>query len=280
MMRELGKNLETHQQSAGKTAAFTVLYSDIGKQFYAREGWKAFPSGHISLLPTRKRSNRDTGEVNGDGMNSGVRDLVAEDLKELCEVDEKLLRERIRRFKAGETKARVALIPDADTMQWHHAREEFAAKELLGRAVDVKGAIVEAGEGKRVWAIWTRTFAEKAENSTLHILRMVVEGEKKFEAEVGTEEEMGRMEDLEESNVSAAAAVLRAAQREAGRWPMHAVEVWNPSHTILAAARTIQPDAKFVERESQSITSLMWYGDVTGDDNGVEWVGNEKYGWC
>ncbi|MCJ1245508.1 hypothetical protein MMC30_002712 [Trapelia coarctata] len=280
MMRELGKNLETHQQAAGQKAKFTVLYSDIGKQFYAKEGWNVFPSGHVTLRPIPDGENGYDGELNGgDFHKEGVRELHAGDLRELCEVDEKLLRKRIGVFKKGDGKARVALIPDVETVQWHHAREEFAAKEMLGRGVDVNGAIVDAGVGKRVWAIWTRTFAEKVENNTLHILRMVVEGEEGFGAEVEGEGDMGKQEPRDERNVRAAAAVLRAAQKEAGRWPMHAVEVWNPSTTIVAAARRVQPDAEIVERESESITSLMWYGDGTAKDEGVDWVGNEKYAW-
>ena len=34
-----------------KTPLFTVLFSDIGKRFYARFGWKPFPSSHIALPP-------------------------------------------------------------------------------------------------------------------------------------------------------------------------------------------------------------------------------------
>lgn len=276
-MRELGRELETHQQPEGKKAKFSVLYSDIGREFYAREGWKAFPSGHVSLRPISERVKGYKGKLDGEEV---VRQLYAGDLRELCEMDEKLLRERIARFKRGETKARVALIPDVDTLQWHHAREEFAANEILGRTLEVKGAIVDAGKGDRVWAIWARTFAEKVENNTLHILRMVVEGGQEFETGSKSEEEPGSMGGGEERNVRAAAAVLRAAQREAGRWPMHAVEVWNPSATVVAAARMIQPDAQVVERESESITSLMWYRNGSGKEDGAEWVGNEKYAWC
>ena len=204
------------------------------------------------------------GNINGD---EGIRELLADDLRELCEVDERLMRQRMGVFNEGEGRVRVALIPDVETMQWHHAREEFAAMELLGRRTEVKGAIVDGGPGRRVWAIWTRMFAEEEWKNKLYILRMVVEGEENFH-QAG-----------DERNVKAAATVLAAAQREAGMWPMHAVEVWNPSATILAAAKMIEPDAKHEERESESVTSLMWYGGGSGEDEEVEWVGNEKYAW-
>jgi hypothetical protein len=35
-----------------------------------------------------------------------------------------------------------------------------------------------------------------------------------------------------------------------------------------------------VEREEESIASLMWYGEGSGASDDIEWVGNEKYGWC
>jgi len=281
MMRELGKELETHQQAPGTRAKFTVLYSDIGRQFYAKEGWRVFPSGHVTLRPTIEEADGRSGGGNGRDFNKGegVRELFAGDLRELCEADERMLRERIGVFEEGEWKVRVALIPDVETMQWHHAREEFAAQEMLGRGVDVKGAIVDAGVGRRVWAIWTRTFAENEANNTLHILRMVVEGEEEFGAGVGSEADVGKQGAGDERNIKAVAAVLRAAQREAGRWPMQAVEVWNPSATVLAAARMVQPDAEVEERESESITSLMWYGDGSGENDELDWVRNEKYAW-
>jgi hypothetical protein len=36
---------------------------------------------------------------------------------------------------------------------------------------------------------------------------------------------------------------------------------------------------KNVDREHDSIPSLMWYGPG-GDKAEVEWLHNEKFGWC
>lgn len=49
MMEELGKNLEGWQQEEERKTHFTVLYSDIGKQFYAKRGWRVRESRHIAL---------------------------------------------------------------------------------------------------------------------------------------------------------------------------------------------------------------------------------------
>ena len=219
------------------------------------------------------------GHTNGE---MKTRELYAHDLRELCEEDEKLLREKIGRFEDGGAETRVALVPDVNTMQWHHAREEFAGMEILGRSPDVKGALVDVEDGKRVWAIWTRTFGSEGKGNVLHILRMVIEGEDDFGGETEDQNETVSSDTSEhaQSSIRAAAAILRAAQREAAEWGMATVEVWNPSHIIVAGARAILPDTKIVERDSESITSLMWYGSGTGTSDEVEWLGNEKYAWC
>ncbi|MCJ1290132.1 hypothetical protein MMC34_001668 [Xylographa carneopallida] len=252
MMTELNRMLTTHQQADGQASLFNVLYSDIGKQFYARRGWHARESRHVALPAV----------VGAEENGMGARPLYANDLGALCEADEKLLMRRMGRWGAGGVDTRVAFVPDEETMAWHHAREEFATREVLGRWPDVKGAMVEGREG-RVWAIWTRTFGAEEEGNVLHVLRMVVEGDEEDEEQEGT------------WRVEAAAEVLRAAQREAGRWAMKTVEVWNPEGVVVEAARRILGEVEVVEREEESITSLMWYGE--GE---VEWVGNEKYGWC
>ncbi|MCJ1282919.1 hypothetical protein MMC26_002245 [Xylographa opegraphella] len=252
MMAELNRALATHQQADGQKSLFNVLYSDIGKQFYARRGWHARESRHVAL-PAVPEAGEEKGTT--------ARALYAADLRALCEADERLLRRKMGRWGEGGPDTRVAFVPDVETVGWHHAREEFAAEEMLGRRPEVKGAVVETAEG-RVWAVWTRTFGASEEGNLLHVLRMVVEG---------------ALEEKEEGtwSVEAAAEVLRAAQREAGRWAMKTVEVWNPEGVVVLAARSIVGEVEVVDRDEESITSLMWYGE--GE---VEWVGNEKYGWC
>ena len=179
-------------------------------------------------------------------------------------------------------KTRVALIPDADTMQWHHAREEFAAEHMFGRTPEVKGA--RAGlEGKSAFCIWTRTYGSVASGNVLHILRLFIEEENEF-TQVKTVDEVNAAQskdgDGAREAVLATAAVLQAAQLEAAKWDMHHVEVWNPTPIAVLAAKELLPAVEIVHREEESITSLMWYGNENGVGDEVEWVGNEKYGWC
>ena len=136
------------------------------------------------------------------------------------------------------------------------------SKEITGKHPDIKGAIVTTENGERVWAIWTRVFGNEKDGHKFYILRLVIEG--------GNDSSEG-----DEKNVTAAAAVLHAAQVEAAKWGMRSVEIWNPSDTIVAAAKKLLPSLTVVDRETESITSLMWHGNEA-----VGWIANDKYGWC
>ncbi|MCJ1480358.1 hypothetical protein MMC06_000513 [Schaereria dolodes] len=265
MMEELGKVMATFQQQGQEKATFTVLYSDIGKKFYAKNGWQPFPSSHISLPPLPARQP-------GCENLPRTHPLHSKDIASLCKLDEELLRKKITLFTPLGAETRVALIPDAPTMHWHHAREKFAAIEILGRHPDVKGAIIRSHHGEQAWCIWTRTFGHKEEGNILHILRLVAEGE-------DIDNELLRVSEAD-TRVSVVAAVLQAAQREADKWGMRDVQIWNPSVLVTMAARRLIPSATVIDRDADSITSLMWYGPATGMGDDVAWVGNEKYGWC
>ena len=227
----------------------------MNQKFYAQRGWKVFRSSHITLPPG------DRENASGSGLPSS-KPLYADDISSLCEIDETQLRVALTKFPSVGPNVQVAVIPDIETMQWHHAREEFVAKEITGRTPDIKGAIVMMENGKRVWAIWTRVFGNEKNGYILYILRLVIEG--------GNASSEG-----DDKHVTAVAAVLHAAQTEAAKWGMQSVEVWNPSDAIVAAAKKLLPSSKVVDRETESITSLMWYGNEA-----VDWVANDKYGWC
>ena len=169
---------------------------------------------------------------------SGVRPLRAADLEELCSLDEQLLRAEIAR-NVPLKKTRVALVPDLQTMQWHHAREEFAGREMLGREPDIKGAHVGCEDTSQVWCIWTRTYGGTEAGNTLHILRFSIQGEEDIvhdQPEVGID--LTDLKSTDQAKVHGAAAVLHTAQVEAARWNMKEVQVWNressfPSYYFL-----------------------------------------------
>lgn len=189
----------------------------------------------------------------------------------------------------------MALIPDVETMAWHHAREEFAANELNLGSPTIKGAIVGSEAGERAWIIWTRTwngdpYKKDDSGNVLNVLRIVVEEEA---GEFGRENfrDLSDTTNCERSTsldngthirkpVQDVAALLTAARREAAKFNLSEVHAWNPTPTTALAAKIAFPRvAAVIDRESQSIASLKWHGDEMALD-GIEWIGNEKYGWC
>lgn len=165
-------------------------------------------------------------------------------------------------------------------MQWHHAREDFLGKELLGRTPEIRGALASSEKGSRVWCVWARTFGPTESDNTFCILRMINEGESELDVEESIANRPSLGQDiLDQDEVLATAAVMRAAQLEAAEWTMNDVQIWNPSPTCLAAAKYLEPLAQLIHRESESIASLRWHGPRPGDGE-LSWIHNEKFGWC
>jgi hypothetical protein len=270
MMRELGEKLRTWQaDKMNMRCAFSVLWSDIGKIYYAGNGWYPFPSTHIEFpaMPSSKK------EISATVLQS-------ENLKELCEKDEALIRQALARAQDG--KIHTCIIPDNEHMGWHHVREDFICGKIFGKQPKIRGAIV-GQPGHRIWAIWTRSFYgpfAAASGNTLHILRLVIEDEVSgcsFSSNTG-----GPMYDGVQLLAKAheLKAVLEIAQAEASEWRLLHVELWNPTPLVQTLIEKTGLLHSSVEREKESIPSLMWYGEGNGKVDEPEWFGNEKYGWC
>jgi hypothetical protein len=206
--------------------------------------------------------------------------LYADDLEALCKIDEALIKKSLQSRAKG-SKIAVALIPDVDTIRWHHAREEFVGTELHGKSPKVKGAIVGTEEGKRVWCYWTRTWynedPSQSKGNTLYILRVVIEDD----GSSSWERSDANPSSSDHKHDAAIAALFALAQQEAEEWKMEEVMAWNPSAATLAAAQKLYSSAKVIDRDLESIASLQWYPSHEGRiADLIDWVGNEKYGWC
>jgi hypothetical protein len=179
------------------------------------------------------------------------------------------------------SKPAVALLPDLETAQWHFAREAFVGTEVHGQTPNVKGAMVGTEKGKRVWCYWSRMWYNndpaEAKGNTMHILRLVVE-DGSWE---GTASNDTNGASVDHGHDAAIAALMSMAQREAEEWKMETVQIWSPSAATMAAAQKLEPSAKVVSRDAESIASLLWYPEHDGPvAEKIDWVGNEKYGWC
>ncbi|QIW99143.1 hypothetical protein AMS68_004661 [Peltaster fructicola] len=244
---------------------FSVLYSDIGKDFYARRGWHVHPSAHISLKPGETSRNRDLPDVQL---------LQASEVYELCSAEIALLKSSLSALPSSKTT--VAILPDVRTMKWHHARSDFLAKELLDREIVNRGAKVVQPDGQEVWCVWQHIWskAEADKDNKLYILHLGIAGEGEHDFSAASQQGSAKLKGS--PTAKSYAALLAAAQAEAAAWSLNSVEMWNPTSVSLAAAQLLDADVSVQHRESSSITSLLWLGDGSQD---IDWICNERYGW-
>lgn len=258
MMTELGQKLKTHQGTKDCPVMFSALWSDIGKEFYAKHGWKPFASTHVEF-PAKKIEHKD----------DRLKMLYAGDIPKLCKDDEAMIKASMLKSTDGKTHMSVA--PDISHFEWHRAREVFLTKAIFGKTPDVRGAMI-GQPGARMWALWTRAYYGKLDaveqsGNTLHILRLVIEDEEQPQ----TDERLARQ-------AEGLKAILEAAQDEAQKWRLRHVEMWNPSELAKGLIEKVGIDHTPVERQVSSIPSLMWYGP--GQTEEVQWIKNEKFTWC
>ncbi|KAI1767273.1 hypothetical protein GGR53DRAFT_518521 [Hypoxylon sp. FL1150] len=291
--------------------ACTALWSDIGKQYYAKKGWAAFPSLHFEFSvvdaaaaaerpnpngasepvnPAAQKAEKEE-QANGAEAEAEAGGVTAvpieyDDLAALCERDEELLRAQLARTAIATGHTCVAFVPDRDTMMWHYLRDEFITTKIFEshpsstpREAAVRGAIAGATHGRRVWALWSRSYggaagedpARTVDKNTLYILRLVVELE-------GTKADLADNDEEDEDVVAAFAAVMRTALEEARAWHLGKIDMWNPSPMAKQLVERSGLRHRSVDREKDSIPSMMWYG--LEDIKDIEWVANEKYCWC
>jgi hypothetical protein len=263
MLQELSQKIDTwHAEGEDKERPlFSVLFSDIGKRFYAQFGWKPHPSSHFALSPISE--GEYSSQIKAATLLD-VRVLRPDDVQRcMCnsEVVEKE-RETLRVASLGSPGPKVAIVPDFDHYLWHWAREEFYAQKLHSdrEIPNVKGA---GNDEANVYCAWNRVFSSIPEENTLYILRWVYNEPKSPEET--------------ETTIKAMAGILRRAQLEAHEWGMANVAFWNPTPLLQRAVALLDPTAEITHREKDSIASLRWSGKP---EEQVEWFWNEKYAWC
>lgn len=253
--RTLGQGFEEIDGHSVKPAA-SALWSDIGKSFYAKLGWLPYPSLHVSFKVPKAIADHSSSKV----------DLITYDnLEAFCQLDERLLRAHLsKQDKDG--RPQFAFVPNYDIIRWHLYRDEFIANRVFKdqEQTAIKGAVA-GPEGKRVWAIWTRNYrgvGDDADKNTMYILRLVVEDDSVPQEELS----------------ASLAAVMHKAQTEAKQWRLGKIELWNPTPTMDALIKKSGLEHDVIERQKDSIPSLMWHGE--NETSEVVWVANEKFCWC
>ncbi|KAF7846151.1 hypothetical protein BT93_L5117 [Corymbia citriodora subsp. variegata] len=255
MISELGKQLESWQQSNGTKGTFSTLYSDIGTKFYSKLGWQVYPSDHITLPSISQQEFDEQARI-----LPSVRDLTFDHLKALPLVRYTETQVADSSKKAPST-PQVAYAPTAAIFQWHFMREEFLTRHLNQPFPVAKGAIHEQSG---IALIWARTYANNPQDWHLSSLHIVIPPEVELD---------------ESEQVKIFASLLLRAQLEAQAYAMQqGVEIWNPPQVVLRAAELLaKQEVKVITRDEEHLCSLRWNADLNEE---VVWLGNEKYAWC
>ncbi|KAI4250452.1 MAG: hypothetical protein L6R40_000050 [Gallowayella cf. fulva] len=268
-MKEIAKALRNWQSYQTRVAG-SVLYSDIGRRYYAKFGWQPNASNwHMEFPPMNIP------------WSSIAREIVEDDLGGLCQRDEAIIRDALAKPTDG-VKKRVTILPDVDHMLWHIRKEDFATQKLFGKTPRAKGAIA-GPPGHQVWAIWTHRYYmhpnSESPGNVLYILRLVVEGDDSANRPPSSRDKAFQQEKPERP-VESLIAVLHCAQAEAAEWQLNHVKLWEPSPWVQDVITKSNISHRFVEREDDSVASCMWYDDHHGQEAAPVWINNEHYAWC
>ena len=268
-MRELARALRAWQSDRARVAG-SVLYSDIGKTFYAKFGWKPNPTNWHVEFPSRNMPRSPLAQ-----------ELIEDDVEELCRRDEAIIR-RAMATPVDKGKKLITVLPDLDHMLWHIGKETFATERLFGKRPRTKGAIA-GPPGRQVWAIWTHRYYvhpnTESSSNVLYILRLVVEGDEGANMPPSTGEN-GFQTDEQLKQADSLIAVIWYAQAEAMEWRLDHVKLWEPSSWVRDVITKSNLNHCMVEREEDSIASGLWYDQKGELEVAPVWINNEHYAWC
>ncbi|KAM0258582.1 hypothetical protein ACHAQJ_003753 [Trichoderma viride] len=258
MMELLRGYMAARQREAGEPA-FSILFSDIGKLFYAKHGWMPLENTQIEYRVKQNPIEFDA---------ASIKLLGDDDLAALAERDEELIRKEMALPNSTDaSKTRVAVIPDINALQWHFYRQAFICNAAFGRKPTVHGALYTSpSTGSRVWGLFERNHyggPNKPEKNVLSFLRFVIEDDSIPDDELS----------------EAVVGIFRAAEKEGKEWSCSKVEIWNPLARVRKAVENAAEfESIFVVRDAKNLASLNWFGEGSTED--LDWVVNERFEWC
>ena len=191
MMRLLGERMPTLTSGRG----FSVLYSDAGPTFYAKNGgWKSFDAEELAIPSTIIFSETASVEM-----------LDLEIAKECINEDVRLLKEEFSTLQDPSTV--IQMIPQYIELEWAIARDTHAARRLGEQELIPVGARYKSEEG---WGyiLWFRQIKYKR----LTVLRL-----------------------REPRSVSGLKGLLQAAVEIAKKVNFEKITIWSPSKELEKA---------------------------------------------
>lgn len=258
------------QETMDAESECSILYSDIGRGYYAGLGWNVFPSEQAEISLHAEKNGKDAFQ---QPASSKTRYLTLDELPALCDKDVAQMRTKFQRLAEDETQTHVAFAPDFAQISWQLANEDFVTKVMHpNKPVSHRGAITHNG---RSWVYWKFDWRAKQ----LSILRFVLLEEDHVDAH-GT----GHHSVSEETKAWDVLELLQAAAAEAAAWGLKKVVVWNPNDTTTRGIKGFhnvheqEVDVILDERKDAAIPSLRWKGGLGVGE--TVWEDNQYYAWC
>lgn len=218
-----------------------ALWSDIGPVFYARFGWKAYPSRHSSVAIATAFS---VPILSGSWLDNDT-------LLDICERDCAAIVDEVKHSSSENTI--WSFLPSYDVMRWHHARMSYVFKLRLQKnsgSLPSQLPHLSYSVSKSAWCTWTMQFT--VTKPVLYILRL-------------------RYDSVEELS-----ELLQAAAVVAKNHKMSKIVIWDPQFQDLKAVAIEGLKVEDEQDRTDSLSALQ----INSDDKDVEWLYNEKFCWC
>lgn len=226
-------------------SGFSVLYSDIGSEFYHKNGgWKTYNAFEL-VIPSSKVIN---------GFETPL--LVSlQQTKECIERDSRILHEEFSSLADPNT-ITVQMIPQWGELEWAHLRGKHAAQHLGIEVGDTVGAeVTGVSDGDWGYILWFHEFKE----SSLTVLRI-----------------------QEPSSDLAFRGLLQAALNQARRCQLSKVTIWSPSARLatFAGEQVVRRNHSLPALLSFNEEGELQNRASEPPSQKLIWRSIEKLGWC
>lgn len=167
----------------------------------------------------------------------------------LCAADVEAVRADLGAPLRGEIRA--AVLPTADLADWWQGRARFTSRKVHeGREPEFYGAVCESELGAVAAAVYWYHDWRRRQIALQRVIPAPLP--------------LGSEEEETEAHVRALAALLLEALREARRWGIPKVLLWDPSPFTLRAVRlladTLGIDVQSEERVRKGVPMIRWRG--------------------
>lgn len=184
-----------------------------------------------------------------------TRPLGKGDVEALCQRDVGDLRKELLDTPASADPVPVLMPPTVELVSCQHEWAEFVGLELNGQSPDAKGAISDDGN---TWLFWHHDFAARQ----LFVQRL----------RFGKNHEEARLKDI--------AAVVLAAVKEAQKWKIPTVVIWNMSPEVLDAVSYLSKELGIGHKHEERAMKLLgvrWR--APGDKRQMRFLADEYFMW-